>query len=196
MILTSEEDTIVKCVCCKNYAYQAMNRKKLTNLIMDVLKIRDYANKKMKGRRKFIALKKSLSKSFWRLWDAKHVNVSLKRQGIITMNRAMNCTCEMACSHLDDLAKELVECDIMINKNQEVSGHWTRQIDLSQIFNHDETPQFVNFGVNGSASGLVYGGRGERCQKMFRQNCECVIINPMVSLSGEKCICHVIVGTQ
>nr|XP_012555486.2 uncharacterized protein LOC105843975 [Hydra vulgaris]XP_047127538.1 uncharacterized protein LOC105843975 [Hydra vulgaris] len=87
------------------------------------------------------------------------------------------------CSHLDNLTKELVICGIMVEENQKVSDHWTSQIDLSRIFNHDETPQFVSYGVNGSPSRLLYGGRGERCQKMFRHNRECVTINPMLSLS-------------
>ena len=65
-------------------------------------------------------------------------------------------------------------------------------IELSWIFNHDEAPQFVNFGVNGSASSLKYGGRGERCQKMIRQNRECVKINPMVLLSGTLYLKHIL----
>ena len=66
-ILTPEEEnTVTQYVLCKNRAYQGMNRKKLTNLIMDVLTIPDHANRKMKGGRKLVALttnaKKALSK--------------------------------------------------------------------------------------------------------------------------------------
>lgn len=63
-------------------------------------------------------------------------------------------------------------------------GIWEGDIDTSRIFNHDETPQFVNYGVDGTALGLVYAGKGETCKKMIRENRESVTINPFVSLSG------------
>ena len=50
--------------------------------------------------------------------------------------------------------------------------------------NHDETPQFINSGVNGSASGLVYAAKGDECNKLLRENRECVTVDPFVSLSG------------
>ena len=53
-----------------------------------------------------------------------------------------------------------------------------------RIFNNDETPQFVNYGVDGTAAGLVYAGKGEQCLKMQKENRECVTIHPFVSLSG------------
>lgn len=64
------------------------------------------------------------------------------------------------------------------------------------MFNHDETPQFINYGIDGTPNGLVYAGRGESCKKMIRENRECVTINPVVSVSGMICICQVIFGTQ
>ena len=63
-------------------------------------------------------------------------------------------------------------------------GIWEGEIDTNRIFNHDETPQFVNYGVDGTALGLVYAGKGETCKKMIRENRESVTINPFVSLSG------------
>ena len=39
---------------------------------------------------------------------------------------------------------------------------------------HDKTPQFINYGVDGTPNGLVYAGRGESCQKIIRENRECV----------------------
>ena len=56
---------------------------------------------------------------------------------------------------------------------------------MERMFNHDETPQFVNYGVDGTALDLVYAGKGETCKKMIRQNRESVAINPFVSLAGE-----------
>ena len=61
---------------------------------------------------------------------------------------------------------------------------WEGEIDTNRIFNHDETPQFLNYGVDGTSLGLVYAGKGETCKKMIRENRESVTINPFVSLSG------------
>ena len=60
------------------------------------------------------------------------------------------------------------------------------------MFNHDETPQFVNYGVDGSANGLVFASKGEDCARMIRENRDCVTIHPMVSCAGEKMICHIL----
>lgn len=55
-IITSEEDrSIVQFVKNKNRCMQAVN-KELEKLILDVLRIRDYTNKKLKGGRKFVKL--------------------------------------------------------------------------------------------------------------------------------------------
>ena len=72
----------------------------------------------------------------------------------------------------------------MLNPEKVDEGVWTGDIDTNRIFNHDETPQFINFGVDGTPSGLVYVGKGETCKKMIRENRECVTINPFVSLAG------------
>ena len=56
-ILTEDEEmSIVAYIKNKNRALQGVGRPELTKLIMDVLKIRSYANKKMKGGRKYVAL--------------------------------------------------------------------------------------------------------------------------------------------
>ena len=38
--------------------------------------------------------------SFWLCWDAENQDLALKRQGNVVMNRALNCTREMAENHL------------------------------------------------------------------------------------------------
>ena len=35
--------------------------------------------------------------------------------------------------------------------------------------NHDETPQFINYGVDGSAKGLVYASKGRECNKLIQE---------------------------
>ena len=78
----------------------------------------------------------------------------------------------MAKDYLDDLAKELIDIGIMTAATQKASGVWSGTIDPERIYNRDETPQFVNYGVNGRADGLVYCGKGEYGMKQ---------INPLFS---------------
>ena len=63
---------------------------------------------------------------------------------------------------------------------------WKGDIDTSRVFNHDETLQFINYGVDGTPSGLAYAARGESCKKMIRENRESVNICPVVSLDGKS----------
>ena len=100
-ILTIEEETsIVRHIKNSNRCFQGLSKVELTKLILDVLRVRDFANKKLKGGRGFIRLSKNakdalernkLGRSFWR-WDAVHTDLVRKRQGNICMNRALNCT--------------------------------------------------------------------------------------------------------
>ena len=89
----------------------------------------------------------------------------------------------MTCSHLDAPAKELIDTGIFTNAKQIQPGAWTRKIDTTRVYSHNETPQFINFGVNSIPNGHVYAGRGELCKRMMRENSECVTISPVVSLS-------------
>lgn len=85
----------------------------------------------------------------------------------------------------DSLAEELISCGILTNHEKINDGVWKGDIDTTRIFNHDETPQFINYGVDATQSGLVYAARGESCKKMIRENRESVTVNPIVSLAGE-----------
>ena len=38
----------------------------------------------------------------------------------------------------------------------------------------------------------VYCAKGEKCEKLRRENRECVTIEPFISVSGELEVCHVI----
>ena len=199
-------------VCQEQKPLSARNQQeRIDKLILDIVKIRDYANKKFKGGRRYNSLlvnakralqSGKLSRSFWKRWDAKNNDLRMKRQGTVSMNRAMNCTRDMASSHLHTLAKELIDAGIFTNTKQVAPGVWTGQINTSRVFNHDETPQFINYGIDGTLNGLlyatpnglVYAGRGESCKRMINENRECVTINPLVSVSGLVCVCQVIFG--
>ena len=141
-------------------------------------------------------LTNKLSRSFWRRWDTKYADLSRKRQGKISTKRGLNCTREMAEAHLDGLAEEQIQAGIFTNANQTGPGVWEGDVDTTRIYNHDETPQFVNYGVDGSAGGFVYGARGEEVKKMITENRECVTINPVISLAGKVCMCQVIFSSK
>ena len=49
---------------------------------------------------------------------------------------------------------------------------WVGKVDLTGIYNHYKTLQFINFGNNGTANRLVYAGR-EECKQMIRENPKC-----------------------
>ena len=88
---------------------------------------------------------------------------------------------------------ELISTGIFINAVKVGPGVWVRDIDLSRIFNHDETIQFINYGVDGIPNGLVYAGRGEACKLLQKENSESVTIHALVSFAGTAVIISVYV---
>ena len=73
-----------------------------------------------------------MGKSFWKCWDTKDKLLLKKIQGNVAMNRALNCTHEMAINHLDELAEELIATEIFTDSHQHAPGKWTRKIDTSR----------------------------------------------------------------
>ena len=88
---------------------------------------------------------------------------------------------------------ELISTGIFINAVKVGPGVWVGDIDLSRIFNHDETPQFINYGVDGVPNGFVCAGRGEACKRLQKENRESVTIHPLVSFAGTVIIISVYV---
>ena len=206
-ILTQEEEAvIVSFIVNKARAYQPVNRIMIEERILALLKLRNQTNRSKKGGRKFKKLSPAgrraldrgkLSRKFWERFDTKHRAVlRKKRRGATSMKRVLSCSKEMATEHIDNLAEELMSCGIMENGTKNASGVWTGVIDPTRIFNHDETPQFINYGVDGSANNVFYSGKGEGCSAAKTENRECVTIAPMVCLTGEVCMCHVIFASK
>ena len=50
--------------------------------------------------------------------------------------------------------------------NRMLTGSGKDNIYKTQIFNCDETPPFINDGVDGTYTVLVYAGKADACQKM------------------------------
>ena len=75
-----------------------------------------------------------IGRGFWRRWRTDHPDLVKKRQGNVSMNRALNCSREMAIKHLDELAKELIEVGIFKDAEQIEPGVWSGDIDTSRYF--------------------------------------------------------------
>ena len=73
----------------------------------------------------------------------------------------------MACNHQNKLAEEFIKTNICIDAIQLETGVWQGDIDIARVYNHDEAPESVNYGVDGTPNGLVYAGLGESCQRMI-----------------------------
>ena len=200
-ILTSdEENSLVNYIKNCNRAYQPLNRKTVTQVIINILIAREANNKRLRYRNctklsdhaRNVIKNQRLGRRFWTRFLAAHPDVSVKRKGNVSVNRALNCTREMAVKHIDELATELQDAGIMTDAIRDSDGNWTGQIDSTRVFNHDETPQFVQYGIDGTPSGLYFAGTGEPCQQLIKENRECVTIQPFVSFAGEQCMCQVI----
>ena len=202
ILLPEEEEVLVAYALNKSRAMQPLKRQPMNNLIMNILRIRIAANKKLKGGRKRVKLSKPaqdalqkghVSKYFWLRFDAKFEKIlTKKRVGHTSLARAVACTTAMAIAHIDSLAEELIGKGIMTNYNQVRPGVWNGEIDGSRVFNRDETPQAIRYGVDGSAKNLAYCGKGESCSEMMKENREFVTIEPIITLDGKVVMCHVI----
>ena len=146
----------------------SLNKSELTRTILNVLEVRKqtYRNlcefhiRKLSPNARVPQTKK-LSKSFWKGWDVKYQKyITKKRQGIVSIDCALNCTKEMACNYLSN---------IFIDASQLETDVWQGDIDKTGVYNYDETPQFVNHGVDGTPNGLTYVGRRESCERMIRE---------------------------
>ena len=70
-----------------------------------------------------------------------------KKDKVIIQQKVFACTEAMVRQYLDDLAGELIWTGIFTNAKQIEPGVWTGRIDTSRMFNHDEMPQFIDYGI-------------------------------------------------
>ena len=154
-------------------------------MILNVLEVRKQAYRNLRGHYMKLSpnvqqalQRKQLSKSFWKHWDSKYQKyITKKRHGTVSINCALTCKKETTCNHLNKLAEELIKTNIFIDAIQLETG----DIDTTRVYNHDETLQFVNYGVDGNPNGLVCVGEGESCQRMIRENRESITVDIFVS---------------
>ena len=101
---------------------------------------------------------------------------------------------ETAIEYIDDLAAVLIKIGIAPDLVKEVPGVWNGAVDLSRIWAHDETPQFINYNASGQSKKHVYAGIGHDCNKVTKENHECVTVQPFSNFAGEMAMCQVILS--
>ena len=202
--MVSEEQCLVKYIKNRNRSYQPLNRADVGAIIVNILLARRANNKRLGHRNstrlsenaKLVVEKQKLGRRFWTRFNAVHGDLSIKRRGNISVNRALNCTHAMAEQHIDELAEVLQAAGIMKGASKTKSGVWTGEVDVKRIFNHDKTPQFIQYGIDGTPSGLYYAGKGESCRQLIKENRECVTVHPFMSFAGKQAVCQVIFGAK
>ena len=68
---------------------------------------------------------KKLGRRYETKFMASRPYLSINRRGNVSINRALNCTCEMAAQHIDELAQGHQETGIMKNACRERDGVWS-----------------------------------------------------------------------
>ena len=86
-----------------------------------------------------------LSRKFFERFDGHKKILTKKRKGAAYLKRVAACSEAVAQQHIDGLAQELISAGIMTNSKQIGPGKWEGDIDTSRVYNHDETPQFLNY---------------------------------------------------
>ena len=157
-ILTEvEEQTLVRYLINKNRACQGLTDNQVEGVVLNMLRVRRERNRR--GGRSFQKLsrcakealeKKRIGKSFFRRLKTSYPKLKQKTQRSVSVKRGLRCTREMAVDYLDSLADHLIEIGIAPDLVKEAPGVWTGRIDLTRIWAHDETPQFINFGTSGA----------------------------------------------
>ena len=201
-ISAAEEKLLADFMINKARAFQPLSRKDANQFIWTMLQVRNTINQKNKGRRRVEPLSragykvmqtKKAGRKFWQRFGTKYRSqLKKKRRGVTSIKRATSCTEVMAIEHIDELADELVRLGIFTSAKKVGPGKWAGQIYGKRIYNRDETPQFINYGIDGSSRNLYYCGKGEQCQGLINENRECVSIEPFIFLDGNICMAHVI----
>ena len=133
ILMVSEEQCLVKYIKNSNRSYQPLNRADIGAIIVNILLARRANNKRLGHRNctrlnenaKRVVERQKLGRRFWTRFNAAHGDLSIKRRGNISVNRALNCTRAMAEQHIDELAEELQAAGIMKGASKTKSGVWT-----------------------------------------------------------------------
>ena len=200
-ILTEKEEaSLVKYLINRNRACQGLNDKQVEGVVLNILRVRKNIYRKG-GRNRGIPLSqnakralesKHLGKSFFRRFNTKYPQLKRKKQQKVSAKRGLRCTRQTAIEYIDDLSAHLIELGIAPELIKQEPGIWNGKVDLSRIWAHDETPQFINYGSAGQSKKKIYAGAGHDCNKMTKENRESVTVHPFSNFSGETNLCQVI----
>ena len=199
-ILTAvEQKTLVKYLINRNRACQGLTDTQVEGVVLNMLRVRRDRNRK--GGRSFERLSKHakdalehkrIGKSFFRRLKTRYPKLKQKTQRVVSVKRGLRCTLDMAISYLDDLADHLIEVGIAPDLVKEAPGVWKGKVDLTRIWAHDETPQFINFGATGASKSKIYAGSGHDCNEISKENHESVTVQPFSNFAGDLAMCQVI----
>ena len=98
----------------------------------------------------------------------------------------------MAIEYLDEFAKPLIEVGIAPDLKQSSPGIWEGEVDVSRIWAHDETPQFINFNASGQSKKKIFAGSGDDCAELAKENRESVTVQPYSNFAGELAMVQVV----
>lgn len=190
-ILTSkEEKSLVRYLVNRNRACQGLTEEQVSGVVLNILKVRQKRNRDKHrgiGKWKYVPLSinankalatKKVSRSFFRRFRAEHPEIKPKKQHKVSLKRGLRCTKEMAIEYLDELAEVLIDAGIAPDLKKVSPGIWQGAIDLTRIWAHDETPQFINFNASGQSKKKIFAGTGHDCSKLLKENRESVTIQP------------------
>ena len=103
-----------------NFCNQGISRPGTAAVLLKLFEIRKWGFKKY-GAKQYMPLSKAandalkknkVSRSFFRRFEAKHTELMKKRQGMVSMSRALNYLREMAKNHINELATKLIRLGI------------------------------------------------------------------------------------
>ena len=187
-----EEQSLVKYLINRNRACQGLSETKAEGVVLNIFRARQQTNQK--GGRKHIHLSvharnclktKHVSVSFFRRPKTRYPQLKRKNRKKVSVNRGLRCTLETAVEYTDDLAALLIENGIAPDLVKVEPGVWEGAVDVLRIWAHDETPQFINFDSSGQSKKLIYAGSGHDCNKVSKENQECVTVQPFSNFAGD-----------
>ena len=203
MLTEQEEKSLVRFLINKNRACQGLNENQIAGVVLNILRVRKENNRRLlhggwdKKTPLSNAAKQALEKnyvghSFFRRLRAAHPELKPKNRHKVSVKRGLRCTEDMAIEYLDELAKLLIEVGIAPDLKQKSPGIWEGKVDVSRIWAHDETPQFINFNASGQSKKKIYAGSGDDCAELAKENRESVTVQPFSNFAGELTMVQVV----
>ena len=200
-ILTEkEEQSLVKYLINRNRPCQGLTDKQVEGVVLNILQVRQQHFKKggrnrgapLSANAKLAIKKKRIGRSFFRRLNTRYPILKRKSQQKVSAKRGLRCTRETAVEYIDEIAELMIELGIAPELKKQEPGIWNGAIDLTRIWAHDETPQFINFSSTGQSKKKIYAGSGHDCSIMTKENRESVTVHPFSNFAGDLAMCQII----